>query len=139
MIREQSANDIAICKIMSDKLPRSPFMDSFPLADQPPTIVGSAVTCAQAIIADTNGTFCKHKLGPHEIQSLLGTGGTGELYRAMQSSLGRQVAAQVLSPEFAADSDRLRRFEQEARAACTGQITRPPEPRTHIDEVLCLA
>jgi eukaryotic-like serine/threonine-protein kinase len=57
------------------------------------------------------------KLGPYEIQSPLGSGGMGEVYRATQSSLGRQVAIKVLSPEFAANSDRLRRFEQEARAA----------------------
>ena len=57
------------------------------------------------------------KLGPYEIQSLIGAGGMGEVYRATQSSLGRQVAIKVLSPEFAASAERLRRFEQEARAA----------------------
>src|SRR6195256_4036817 len=57
------------------------------------------------------------KLGPYEIQSQLGSGGMGEVYRATQSSLGRQVAIKVLSPEFASDPDRLRRFEQEARSA----------------------
>jgi eukaryotic-like serine/threonine-protein kinase len=57
------------------------------------------------------------KLGPYEIQSPLGSGGMGEVYRATQSRLGRQVAIKVLSPEFASDPDRLRRFEQEARSA----------------------
>jgi len=57
------------------------------------------------------------KLGPYEIQSPLGSGGMGEVYRATQSNLGRQVAIKVLSPEFASDPDRLRRFEQEARSA----------------------
>jgi eukaryotic-like serine/threonine-protein kinase len=57
------------------------------------------------------------KLGPYEIQSPVGSGGMGEVYRATQSSLGRQVAIKVLPPEFASDPDRLRRFEQEARSA----------------------
>lgn len=57
------------------------------------------------------------KLGPYEIQSPLGSGGMGEVYRATQSSLGRHVAIKVLSPEFVSDPDRLRRFEQEARSA----------------------
>lgn len=57
------------------------------------------------------------KLGPYEIQSPLGAGGMGEVYRATQSSLGRQVAVKVLAFACASDPERLRRFEQEARAA----------------------
>jgi eukaryotic-like serine/threonine-protein kinase len=57
------------------------------------------------------------KLGPYEIQAPLGAGGMGEVYLATQSSLGRQVAVKVLCPAFASDPERLRRFEQEARAA----------------------
>jgi serine/threonine protein kinase len=57
------------------------------------------------------------KLGPYEIQSPLGAGGMGEVYSATQNSLGRQVAIKVLASASALDPERLRRFEQEARAA----------------------
>jgi serine/threonine protein kinase len=57
------------------------------------------------------------KLGPFEILSPLGAGGMGEVYRARDSRLGRDVAIKVLSAEFAADADRRKRFEQEARSA----------------------
>jgi Tol biopolymer transport system component len=56
-------------------------------------------------------------LGPYEIVSLLGTGGMGEVYRARDPRLGRDVAIKVLPLAFAEDAGRLRRFEQEARAA----------------------
>ncbi|HYX22115.1 MAG TPA: serine/threonine-protein kinase, partial [Thermoanaerobaculia bacterium] len=57
------------------------------------------------------------KLGPFEVVAPLGAGGMGEVYRAKDSRLGREVAVKVLSPEFAADADRRKRFEQEARSA----------------------
>ncbi len=56
------------------------------------------------------------KLGPYEIQSPLGAGGMGEVYRARDSRLGRDVAVKILPESFACDSERLLRFEQEARA-----------------------
>src|SRR4030095_12260072 len=56
-------------------------------------------------------------LGPYEILGLAGAGGMGEVYRARDSRLGRDVAIKVLPPAFSTDADRLRRFEQEARAA----------------------
>jgi serine/threonine protein kinase/Tol biopolymer transport system component len=56
------------------------------------------------------------KLGPFEIQAPLGAGGMGEVYRASDTRLGREVAIKVLPESFASDADRLRRFEQEARA-----------------------
>jgi eukaryotic-like serine/threonine-protein kinase len=55
------------------------------------------------------------KLGPYEIQSPLGAGGMGEVYRARDTRLGRDVAIKVLPEGLANDADRLRRFEQEAR------------------------
>src|SRR5208337_2542542 len=56
------------------------------------------------------------KLGPYEIQSPLGAGGMGEVYRAKDTRLGRDVALKILPESFARETDRLRRFEQEARA-----------------------
>jgi predicted ATPase len=57
------------------------------------------------------------RLGPYEILSRLGAGGMGEVYRARDARLGREVAIKVLPAEWAADPERSRRFEREARAA----------------------
>src|SRR5215472_5129611 len=61
----------------------------------------------------TSGT----KLGPYEIIAPLGAGGMGEVYRARDPRLGRDVAIKILPSFLSRDPDRLRRFEQEARAA----------------------
>ena len=70
-------------------------------------------------MALTSGT----KIGPYEIVALLGAGGMGEVYRARDSRLRREVAVKVLPPSFAQDADRLRRFEQEARVV--GALNHP--------------
>jgi hypothetical protein len=57
------------------------------------------------------------KLGPYEILAPLGAGGMGEVYRARDSRLEREVAIKVLPASFSDDANRLRRFEQEAKAA----------------------
>jgi eukaryotic-like serine/threonine-protein kinase len=57
------------------------------------------------------------KLGPYQILSSLGAGGMGEVYRARDPRLGRDVAIKVLPPSFSDNQERLRRFEQEACAA----------------------
>jgi Tol biopolymer transport system component len=63
------------------------------------------------------------KLGPYEIIASLGAGGMGEVYRARDPRLGRDVAIKVLPAYFCKDADRLRRFEHEARAA--GALNHP--------------
>ena len=63
------------------------------------------------------------RLGPYEIVSLIGAGGMGEVYRAKDTRLARDVAVKVLPVSFATDPDRHRRFEQEARAA--GMLNHP--------------
>ncbi|HEV3252948.1 MAG TPA: protein kinase [Candidatus Acidoferrales bacterium] len=59
------------------------------------------------------------KFGPYEILAPLGAGGMGEVYRARDTRLGRDVAIKVLPAGFAQDADRLRRFETEARTIAT--------------------
>ena len=63
------------------------------------------------------------RLGPYEALAPLGAGGMGEVYRARDERLGREVAIKVLPADSSADPDRLRRFEQEARAA--GALNHP--------------
>jgi Tol biopolymer transport system component len=62
-------------------------------------------------MALTNGT----RLGPYEILAPLGAGGMGEVYRARDSRLGRDVAIKILPETFAADPERLERFQREAK------------------------
>ena len=59
------------------------------------------------------------RLGPYEVQSPLGAGGMGEVYRARDSKLKRDVAIKVLPEAFARDPERLARFEREAEVLAT--------------------
>jgi len=55
------------------------------------------------------------RLGPYEIFSAIGAGGMGEVYRARDTKLGRDVAIKVLPEAFARDADRMARFQREAK------------------------
>src|SRR5205085_1852870 len=63
------------------------------------------------------------KVGAYELTGPLGVGGMGEVYRARDSRIGRDVAIKVLPQSMLSDSDRLRRLEQEARTA--GSLSHP--------------
>src|SRR5437867_2475016 len=54
------------------------------------------------------------RLGPYEVQSAIGAGGMGEVYRARDTRLRRDVAIKILPEAFAGDPDRLARFQREA-------------------------
>ena len=74
--------------------------------------------------SSTNGSaLIGRTLGAYQVLSLVGRGGMGEVYRAKDSRLGREVAIKILPTGFSTDADRLRRFEQEARAA--GRLNHP--------------
>jgi len=76
-------------------------------------------------MAITPGT----RFGPYEILALIGAGGMGEVYRARDPRLTREVAIKVLPATFSSDAERLRRFEQEARAA--GVLNHPNITAVH--------
>ena len=70
---------------------------------------------AAAILADEHGTLVGRQIGSHRIISLLGAGGMGEVYRARDTRLGRDVAIKVVPDRFLSIPGRLARFELEAR------------------------
>src|SRR5262245_16121450 len=63
------------------------------------------------------GIAVGQKIGPYEVLSSIGAGGMGEVYRARDTRLGREVALKILPAEVSASRERLDRFEQEARSA----------------------
>ena len=64
------------------------------------------------------------QLGSHEITALLGKGGMGEVYRARDSKLKREVAIKILPEEFSRDADRVSRFQREAHVLAS--LNQPP-------------
>ncbi|MGO8986995.1 MAG: hypothetical protein ACLPHI_07335 [Terriglobales bacterium] len=71
------------------------------------------------------------KLGPYEIQSPLGAGGMGEVYRAKDTRLDRTVAVKILPDHLSSNPDAIQRFEREARTISS--ITRPHHSYRQFD------
>jgi hypothetical protein len=88
------------------------------------SFIDSPILAEAAALTDgANESPVGRSIGPYKVISLLGRGGMGEVYRALDSRLGREVAIKLLPAAFSTDKDRLRRFEQEARAA--GMLNHP--------------
>jgi eukaryotic-like serine/threonine-protein kinase len=103
-VRASSADDPEIAREVESMLAE---IDRPQLIDRP----------ALASVADllASDTLIGSQVGPYRIESLLGAGGMGEVYRATDTVLGRQVAIKMLPAVLADDPDRLARFQREAR------------------------
>ena len=78
------------------------------------------------------------RLGPYEILSAIGAGGMGEVYRARDTKLNRDVALKILPAGFAADPDRLARFKREALVLATAVAAGATMIVTGDDDLLVL-
>ena len=76
-------------------------------------------TAARALADERMALALGSRLGPYDISAQIGAGGMGEVYRAIDTNLGRQVAIKVLPEAVAADPDRLARFDREAKTLAT--------------------
>jgi eukaryotic-like serine/threonine-protein kinase len=83
--------------------------------DKPVVLDESLAAAAHAVFADNSGVNTGTRIGQYRIDSLLGVGGMGEVYRARDTKLNRDVAIKILPPAFASDPDRLARFKREAQ------------------------
>ena len=70
------------------------------------------------------------RLGPYEIVAPIGAGGMGEVYRAKDTKLDRDVAIKVLPESFALDADRVARFHSTKRYPSRSRSRKPSKPRT---------
>ena len=84
---------------------------------------GAMKMAARDLAAGMPRATAGQRLGAYQLVELLGAGGMGEVWRALDPGLRRHVAIKILPSQFSADPDRLRRFEQEAQAA--GRLNHP--------------
>src|SRR2546426_1196706 len=89
-------------------------VDGLLLVPVPRISQGAPHSVAARIIASLLAFAPGTRLGPYEVTAQIGEGGMGQVYRATDTRLKRQVAIKILPPSLAADADRLARFQREA-------------------------
>ena len=99
---------------------------------------------AKVMSEDSGRSLLGRQLGSYQVLSLLGTGGMGEVYRAHDRKLGREIAIKVLPKEFSQDPERLGRLEREVEArvgggGATAAVTRVRHRRALEDCAAALA
>ena len=105
-VREACANEPEVCRQVEALLAE---VDRPAVVDQP---IGDAIA---ELLEDETAVAVGALLGPYRVESLLGVGGMGEVYRATDTVLARQVAIKILPQYLSADAERLARFRREAR------------------------
>jgi eukaryotic-like serine/threonine-protein kinase len=106
-LRDACGGDLALQREVESLLARDEGAESF--LERPPAFESG----------DSGLDLIGQQIGTYKVLSLLGAGGMGEVYRARDTKLGRDVALKVLPARFTADGDRLARFEREARMLAT--------------------
>ncbi len=107
-VRAACGGDAALLREVEALLAHAPTADAF---------LGASLgaVAAQAMGSGTGQSLIGRTIGPYQVLAAIGAGGMGEVYRARDAKLGRDVAIKVLPAVFTADRDRLARFEREAR------------------------
>ncbi|HAF13003.1 MAG TPA: hypothetical protein DCK99_04730, partial [Blastocatellia bacterium] len=109
-LRQACGEDESLCREVESLLAAEEEAGDFLAA-------GAIDDAAKALAEEKSFSPVGKRLGHYQVRSLLGVGGMGEVYLAQDTKLDRAVALKILPPEFAADKNRMRRFEQEAKSA----------------------